>query len=319
MRLRRSTGWAVGTLTALWTVMLLFVSIQLFLHASNVLTVVENTDKQFEAVASLLRESARYEGQNSSEFSRNIEQAILQLTAVTPQSRTDAQRAVLAEGRRWVDGEVTDIIELREASRQLALEAQDQVSAIRTGHKREAHIAIFMSSVALLLALLFIRYLLVRLVNPLEEVFHYVESRPPSSVFPRFVPLPAVQELSVIEESLKTLGDSRRAYVQERNAYVPFGDQQAVEALLERVETPVWVLAPNGTILGGNNAAMDVLASEKGREIREELYDLVPFFAADFDNAETEEMRVPPWWDLKIAPNGEAMVCVLRPNIKRGP
>src|SRR5690554_2170233 len=101
MRLRRSTGWAVGTLTALWTVMLLFVSIQLFLHASNVLTVVENTDKQFEAVASLLRESARYEGQNSSEFSRNIEQAILQLTAVTPQSRTDAQRAVLAEGRRW--------------------------------------------------------------------------------------------------------------------------------------------------------------------------------------------------------------------------
>lgn len=319
MRLRTSTRWGVGTLAVLWTVMLLFVSIQLFLHASSVLTLVENSDKQFESLTTILRDSARYDGRNQPEFRDHVEQAVQQLTADTQhQPRTDAQQTVLNEGQRWVDGEVADTVALRAASQQLALESAEQVSAIRTGHRLEAHIAILISSVALLLALLFIRYLLVRLVNPLEEVFHYVESRPPSSVLPRFVPLPAVYELGVIEASLKALGDSRRAYLDARNAYVPFGDQQAVEALLERVEEPVWVLAPTGTILGANNSAMDVLAGTRGRETREELYGLVPFFAADFDNADTEAMQVPPWWDLKIAPNGEAMVCVLRLNIERG-
>lgn len=299
--------------------MLLFVSIQLFLHASNVLTLVEHTDKQFESITHILRESARYDGSRQPEFRKQVEQATVQLATDTRQQpRSMALRDVLAEGQRWVDAEVAETAALREASQRLALERQEEVSLIRNEHKIEVHTAILMSSVALLLALFFIRYLLVRLVNPLEEVFHYVESRPPSSVLPRFVPLPAVYELSIIEASLKALGDSRRAYVNARNAYVPFGDQQAVESLLERVQAPVWVLARTGTILGANDAAIDVLASTRGREVRDELYGLVPFFAADFDNANTETMEVPPWWDLTIAPNGEAMVCVLHPNIERG-
>lgn len=317
MRLRTSTRLGIGSLAVLGTVMLLFVSVTLFLRASSVVTTIEDANRQFEPVLNILVGVAGYQPENRREFKELVERSIDDLAKSTPpDQRTRSQQAVIDEGQRWIDGESVETTALREYTTQLALDAKRQIDVIQESQRFETHITILLSSIALLFGLFFIRYLLVRLVNPLEEVFHYVESRPASDEsLPRFVPLPAVDELDTIEESIQALGDSRRAYVSARNAHVPFGDQTAVESLLERIEKPVWVLSRSGAILGANDAAIDVLAGADGHDIRNQLYELIPFFAADFDNANTDTMDVPPWWDLEIAPNDEAMICILREDV----
>src|SRR5690625_116319 len=318
MRLRTSTRWGNGLMSAFWTAMLLFVSVVLFLRASSVLSVVEEADAQLQPLTEILVILAHYEGDNFEEVRRELSASIEKLSANNRHQRTPKQKALLDEAQRFMRGETVETAELRQRVHALALETQNAIRPIQASHTAQVYIAVFMSALPLAFALFFIRYLLVRLVNPIEEVFHYVESRPPSELLPRFVPLPAVDELDVIESSIQTLSESRQKYVTARHAYVPFGDQAAVEVLLERVQDPVWVISPTGAILGANDAAIDVLASAHGQEIREELYGMAPFFAADFDNFETDAMRVGPWWELELAPDNEAMICILNPNIQRG-
>lgn len=318
MRLRTSTHWGIGLMAAFWTAMLLFVSVVLFLRASSVLSVIDDADTQFDPVTAILTSLADYDGDNFEDVRLHVEEAVEKIAANTRHHRTPEQQAVLDEAHRWMNGETVETEPLRQSIHALALEVQNGIRPIQASHRLQVYVAIFMGTLPLAFALLFIRYLLVRLVNPIEEVFHYVESRPASDPLPRFVPLPAVDELDVIEGSIQTLAESRQKYIAARHAYVPFGDQAAVEVLLERVKEPVWVISPAGAILGANDAAIDVLASAQGQEIREELYDLMPFFAADFDNFETDAMPVGPWWDLEIAPDAEAMICILKPDVKRG-
>lgn len=315
MRLRTSTRWGVGIMAAFWTAMLLFVSITLFLRASSVLSLVEHSDRQFEPATEILTSLAHYDGENFDDTRKDIESIADTLRKNSRHGRTEVQNTVLREADRWVHGETIETHALRRAAHQLSLEAQKQITPIQSQHTLQVYVAIIMSTIPLAFALFFIRYLLIRLVNPIEEVFHYVESRPAPGSLPSFVPLPAVDELDTIEESIQTLSSSRQKYIAARHAHVPFGDQAAVEVLLERIEAPVWVLSPAGAILGANDAAIDVLASSKGLEIRQELYDMVPFFAANFDNANTDTMEVGPWWDLEIAPDNEAMICIL--NLER--
>lgn len=317
MRLRTSTRWGVGIMAAFWTAMLVFVSITLFLRASSVLSLVEHSDKQFQPATEILRTLAHYDGENFDETRKQIDATADTLRKNSRHQRTEVQTRVLEEADRWIHGETIETDGLRRAAHQLSLDAQQQITPIQSRHTVQVYVAIFMSTIPLAFALFFIRYLLVRLVNPIEEVFHYVESRPASGILPRFVPLPAVDELDTIEESIQALSRSRQKYIAARHAHVPFGDQAAVEVLLERIEDPVWVISPSGAILGANDAAIDVLASTKGLEIRQELYDMVPFFAANFDNANTDAMDVGPWWDLEIAPDNEAMICILTSDPER--
>lgn len=318
MRLRTSTRWGIGMMSVFWTAMLLFVSIVLFLRASSVLSVVEDADRLFAPVTKILMQVAEYDGENFDQVRAEIEDAVETLAMETRSDRTLAQQRVIDEARRWTRGQSAEVNALQESARDLAFEVQANMKPIQSRHTFQVYLAIVMGTLPLGFALFFIRYLLVRLVNPIEEVFHYVESRPVSDLLPRFVPMPAVDELDTIESSIQTLSESRRKYVAARHAHVPFGDQAAVEVLLERIKEPVWVLSPRGAILGANDAAIDVLASSNGQDIREELYDLTPFFAADFDNAETDAMNVGPWWDLELAPDGEAMICILKPDVVRG-
>lgn len=318
MRLRTSTRWGIGVMAAFWTAMLLFVSVALFLRASSVLNVVDDANRQFEPITKMLIGVADYDQSNDEQERTSIEHSLNMLAEQTSQHRTPRQQRLIDEARRWTNGETTDRHALNEAARDLVFEVQSNIKPIQSRRTFQVYLAIVMGTLPLGFALFFIRYLLVRLVNPIEEVFHYVESRPVSDLLPRFVPLPAVDELDVIENAIQTLSESRRKYVAARHAHVPFGNQAAVEVLLERIKDPVWVLSPRGAILGANNAAIDVLASSKGQEVREELYGFIPYFAADFDNADTDAMSVGPWWDLELAPDGEAMICILNPDLTRG-
>lgn len=311
MRARVSTRLGIWVMVGLWTILLGYVIFTLFVRAPEIQSTVEQVDEMIKPSTDILVELARYHGQGDNVSRANLERA---LHALDKDPRFEdvspTQIMVVGEGRRWLNGEVDETRIFRAATVELVQEARQLLLGLHTS-RNQTYIIIFIACLALLNALFFLRYVVLYLVDPLEEVFHFMESRRPAAEMPPYQTLPAVAELATIQDALRAFVEERHAYVKALHQHVPFGDQQAVEILLDHIPRPLWVIDREGGILAANDPAIDVLASSDGPRVRDQLYRFVPFFAANHDNLDTDAMLVPDGWGLNIATDGEAMLCIL--------
>lgn len=301
-------------MTAVWTAMLIFVCVSLFLRAPHVLSTVQEVEGQLAPVTEILAITASADVQTplSDEQLLRLRQALQQLAlGRTELGSGPAIERVQRFGAAWLAQPSHMPEELPSAAFALAVDGQQHIATIRS-RDNEAYFTVFLAALGLILSLFLVRHLVVKLVAPLEELYHYFDQMDFAVSMHLFSPLPAVQELETIENALNALVQARLSYVDARHYGVPFDDQAAADAMLERIEAPVWVIGRRGALLGANDAAIDLLAGPDGVRIRGELKDLTPLFVSNVDNAEDEDLVVPPGWELEIAGDGEAMICILR-------
>lgn len=305
MRIRTGTRSGVGLVTAVWTAMLVFVCVTLFLRAPRVLSAVDDFDAQIGPITDVLVVAAQNDDTLNDEQAKRLQLAIATLES---QKTSTPHRVLLKQqGRMWLATPSVHPEGIAEHALALASQGQQGIATIRP-RDTESHVTVGLAALGLLLTLVLIRLLVVRLVAPVEELYHYFDELQVSVAMHLFAPLPALEELETIETSLNALVGARLSYVNAQD--LTLNDQAAADAMLERIQSPVWVVGRNGSLLGANDAALDLLASEEGVAIRSQLDEMTFFCDANNDTIDDESMVVPPGWEVEVTSDGDAIVCI---------